>query len=133
MERTKGRPLPSGRISPQTALYPGIALGALSVALFWFMINPLASVLALCGILYYVLVYSIFLKSRTSQNIVVGGFAAMFPPAVGWAAVTNSLSITPLLIGLLVVLWTPPHFWALAIVYKSDYRKANIPRAVLTY
>ena len=127
MERTKSRPIPTGRLSPRTALYTGIALGALAVLLFWFLVNPLASVLTICGILYYVMVYSIFLKSRTSQNIVVGGFAAMFPPAVGWAAVMNSLAVTPLLIGLLVVLWTPPHFWALALVYKHDYKKAKIP------
>jgi protoheme IX farnesyltransferase len=127
MDRTKGRPIPAGRLSPKTALYIGLALGIMAVLLFWFFINPLASGLALSGILYYVMVYSMFLKARTSQNIVIGGFAAMFPPAVGWAAVAGSLAVTPLLLGLLVVFWTPPHFWALALVYKHDYKKAKIP------
>jgi len=127
MERTKGRPIPAGRIPPDAVLASGIVLGAAAVLLFWFFINTLSAVLALGGIIYYVLIYSLYLKSRTSQNIVIGGFAAMFPPAVGWAAVTDSMALSPLLIGLIVVAWTPPHFWALALVHKNDYKKAKIP------
>jgi protoheme IX farnesyltransferase len=127
MERTKGRPIPAGRIKPSSALVAGSVLAMVSVVLFWFFVNQLSAVLTLCGILFYVLVYSAFLKKRTEQNIVLGGLAGIFPALVGWAAITGTLTITPLLIGLLIVFWTPPHFWALAIVYRSDYKRARIP------
>ncbi len=127
MARTRWRPLPAGKLRPSNALVLGLALGVASVAVLWVLVNFLAALLALAGILFYVLVYTVWLKPRTPQNIVLGGIAGGFPALVGWAAMTDSLALTAGLIGLLVILWTPPHFWALALVFVEDYRKAGVP------
>jgi protoheme IX farnesyltransferase len=127
MERTRNRAIPSRTVSPGEALAAGIIIGSASVILFWVYVNPLTAFVALGGIIFYAVIYSIILKQRTAQNIVLGGFAAMFPPLVAWTSVTNTIALVPLFMGIIVVLWTPPHFWALALVHKKDYKKAGIP------
>lgn len=127
MGRTRSRPIPSGRLDPGLAMAAGISVGAFAVVLFWIFVNPIAAVFALCGIIFYVVVYTIYLKPRTTQNIVLGGIAGMFPPIVGWSAIGDPLASTPILLGIIIVLWTPPHFWSLAIVYKQDYSNADVP------
>jgi heme o synthase len=129
MKRTSLRPIPSGRMSPAQVLAFGILLGSAAFLLFWSFVNPLAAWLALAGFLYYVFIYTAWLKRRTPQNIVVGGAAGAFPPLVGWAAVTGSLGVTPILFFLIVVLWTPPHFWALALVKQKEYGRVFVPMA----
>ncbi|MGQ0534576.1 MAG: heme o synthase [Methanobacteriota archaeon] len=127
MVRTKERPLPSGRLSPRRALAFGFVLAAASMALLATFVNPLTALLAAGGILFYVFVYTEWLKRSSPQNIVIGGAAGGFPALVGWAAVQNDVSVASILLGLLVFLWTPPHFWALALVYKDDYARASVP------
>lgn len=128
MSRTQKRPLPQGRMKPNTVLFLGIFWGIVSHTLLWFMVNPLTSLMALCGYLFYVFVYTMFLKRRTVQNIVIGGAAGAFPPLVGWAAVQNNLNdIVPWAMFAIIFLWTPPHFWALALKKCSDYTKAHVP------
>jgi protoheme IX farnesyltransferase len=127
MSRTKLRPIPAGRISPATGLAFGLALAALAFGVFWFQVNPLSAWLALGGLLFYVFVYTVWLKRSSPQNIVIGGAAGAFPPLVGWAAVTGGLELAALYLFAIIFYWTPPHFWALALVKQADYARAGIP------
>jgi protoheme IX farnesyltransferase len=127
MKRTRGRPLPAGRMSRDSALQFGVGLGVFSVLLMGLATNLLAAGILAASILFYVFIYTIWLKPRTPQNIVIGGAAGAFPPLIGWAAATGSLAPLPLLLFALVFLWTPPHFWALALFVKTDYANAGIP------
>jgi protoheme IX farnesyltransferase len=127
MRRTMGRPLPRGAIAPNRALAFAMVLGAGSFLLLNYLVNPLAAWLSLGGNAYYVFVYTMWLKRTTSQNIVIGGFAGSIPPLVGWAAVTGSLGAPALALAALIFLWTPPHFWALALMTETDYHIAGIP------
>jgi protoheme IX farnesyltransferase len=127
MERTASRPIPSGRVSPAAALTFGILLGVASVVVLVVAVNTLAAVLATCGLLGYVFVYTLWLKRRTPQNIVIGGAAGAIPPLVGWAAVTGSLSLTAWLLFAIVFMWTPPHFWALSVLIRDDYAASSVP------
>jgi protoheme IX farnesyltransferase len=127
MQRTQRRPVPAGRMAPERALWFGIACQAVSFALMWRTVGALAALLSLAGFAYYVFVYTMWLKRSTPQNIVIGGGAGAFPPLVGWAAVTHGLALAPVLMFLVVFLWTPPHFWSLALYRQEDYRRAGIP------
>lgn len=127
MERTMWRPLPSGRMTSGQAKVLGAVLGVAGLALICVMLNVLTAVLTLAGMLIYVIVYTVVLKPMTVENITLGGVAGAFPPLVGWTAVTGSIDWPPLVIGLMVILWTPPHFWSLALFYKEDYRRAGVP------
>ncbi|GAA0863228.1 heme o synthase [Sphingopyxis soli] len=127
MKRTAGRPLPAGRLDPQTALQFGVGLAAFSVFLMLFAANWQAAALLTVSILFYVFVYTMWLKPRTPQNIVIGGAAGAFPPLIGWVAATGGVAPLPVLLFLLIFLWTPPHFWALALFVRSDYAAAGIP------
>ncbi len=127
MQRTAHRPLPSGRMHPAAALWFGIALAALSFSVFAVLVNVLAGVLSIIGLLYYTLVYTVWLKRVTPQNIVIGGAAGAVPTLVGWAAATGSLDIGALYLFAIVFYWTPPHFWALSLLMKDDYEKGGIP------
>lgn len=127
MKRTRGRPLPAGRMGRDSALQFGVGLGTFSVLLMGLATNLLAAGILAVSILFYVFIYTIWLKPRTPQNIVIGGAAGAFPPLIGWAAATGSLAPLPLLLFALVFLWTPPHFWALALFVKTDYANAGIP------
>ena len=126
-KRTRSRPVAAGRISPSYALEFGLALSALSFVLLAGIVNVLTALLALSGILFYVLVYTKLLKRSTPQNIVIGGAAGAIPPLVGWAAATGSLTLPALVLFAVVFLWTPPHFWALALLIKRDYANAGVP------
>ena len=127
MKRTSARPLPAGRMDPDSALQFGIGLGTFSVLLMGLATNWFAAAILAGSILFYVLVYTVWLKRRTPQNIVIGGAAGAFPPLIGWAAVTGQADLLPLLLFALVFLWTPPHFWALSMFVRSDYAKAGVP------
>jgi heme o synthase len=127
MGRTSKRPVAGGRVSPELALEFGLALSALSFVLLASAVNVLAAVLALIGNLFYVLVYTRWLKRSTPQNIVIGGAAGAVPPLVGWAAATGNLALPAIYLFLIVFFWTPPHFWALALLIKRDYEAARIP------
>jgi heme o synthase len=127
MRRTSRRPLPAGRIEPRSALWFGIALGAISFALFALTVNMTAALLALAGLLGYVFVYTLWLKPKTSQNIVIGGAAGAVPPLVGWAAAAGHLDPSAFYLFAIVFYWTPPHFWALALLIKDDYARTGIP------
>ena len=127
MRRTAKRPLPAGRMERQSALHFGVGLGTFSVLLMGLATNWLAAALLLASILFYVLVYTAWLKPRTAQNIVIGGAAGAFPPLIGWAAATGRIDLLPVLLFALIFLWTPPHFWALSLFVRSDYAAAGIP------
>ena len=127
MKRTRARPLPAGRMSRDSALHFGVGLGVFSVLLMGLATNLLAAGILAVSILFYVFIYTIWLKPRTPQNIVIGGAAGAFPPLIGWAAATGGIAPLPLLLFALVFLWTPPHFWALALFVKTDYANAGIP------
>ncbi len=127
MERTRSRPLVQGRIDPRHGLAFGLGLGAAATIQLGLTVNDLAAALAMCGFLGYVFVYTLWLKPRTPQNIVIGGAAGAIPPLVGWAAATGALSWNALYPFAIVFLWTPPHFWALALLIKDDYANARIP------
>jgi protoheme IX farnesyltransferase len=127
MERTRHRPIPSGKIQPRDALIFAIALAVLSFTLLTVFANLLAAFLAFSGIIFYILVYTHWLKRHSTQNIVIGGAAGAIPALVGWAAVTDTLSGSAWLIFAIVFLWTPPHFWALALMISDDYAKVGIP------
>lgn len=127
MERTKNRPLVTGLIAPRNALVFAVFLEAVSFAVLWAGANLLAAVLCLSATLFYVFVYSIWLKRSSKQNIVIGGAAGAAPVLVGWAAVTGSLAWEPWILFLVIFLWTPPHFWALAIRHSDDYKAAGVP------
>jgi heme o synthase len=127
MSRTRLRPIPAGRISAGFGLAFGVALGLAAFAIFWYRVNPLSAWLALAGLLFYVFVYTIWLKRTSPHNIVIGGAAGAFPPLVGWAAMTGRLDLAAIYLFAIVFYWTPPHFWALALIKQSDYAKAGIP------
>jgi protoheme IX farnesyltransferase len=127
MTRTADRPVASGRVAPAAAMAYGIALCVASFVLLTVTVNLLAAVLALCGFLGYVFVYTIWLKRTTPQNIVIGGAAGAVPPLVGWAAVTGGLSLDAFLLFAIVFFWTPPHFWALSLLMKDEYARAGVP------
>jgi protoheme IX farnesyltransferase len=127
MARTKLRPIPAGRLPAAAALLFGLTLGSVAFALFWRFVNPLSAWIALSGLLFYVLVYTVWLKRATPQNIVIGGAAGAIPPLVGWAAMTNSLGLSALYLFAIIFYWTPPHFWALALIKQQDYAKAGVP------
>jgi len=127
MQRTKRRPLVEKQLTSIESLIFASGIGILSLSIFWIFTTPLATHLTLFAITYYVIVYTILLKRRTSQNIVWGGAAGCMPVLIGWAAITNSITLSGLLFFLVIFFWTPPHFWALAIKYKDDYERAKIP------
>jgi heme o synthase len=127
MNRTRRRPLPSQRISGTQALAFGSGLSILSFLVLWWGANLAAALLAAGGILFYIFIYTLWLKRRSPHNIVIGGAAGAFPPLVGWAAVTGSLSLTAVLLFIIIFVWTPPHFWALALVLRADYQRAGVP------
>ena len=127
MERTRKRPVADGRIEPGVALGFGVSLAAASVILMGLAVNTTAAALLLLTILFYVFVYTMWLKRRTPQNIVIGGAAGALPPVVGWAAVSGDISLYPLILFAIIFVWTPPHFWALALYRAGDYAKAGVP------
>jgi protoheme IX farnesyltransferase len=127
MRRTRGRPLARHEITIKNALIFGISLGAAGFLVLWVTSNLLAASLATAALLFYVFVYTMLLKRRSPQNIVIGGAAGAAPALVGWAAVSGSLSLTPWVLFLIVFYWTPPHFWALAVRYRDDYARAGVP------
>ena len=127
MKRTRSRPLPAGRMDRQAALHFGVGLAFFSVILMGVATNWFAAAILAVSILFYVLVYTIWLKRRTPQNIVIGGAAGAFPPLIGWAAATGGVATLPLLLFALIFLWTPPHFWALSLFVRSDYAAAGVP------
>jgi protoheme IX farnesyltransferase len=127
MTRTANRPLPAGRVAPDDALGLGVLLSIFAVLLMALATNFVAAALLVAAILFYVFVYTVWLKRRTPQNIVIGGAAGAFPPMIGWAAATGDVSLVGLSLFLLIFLWTPPHFWALALYRSEDYRRAEVP------
>lgn len=132
MRRTRSRPIVAGAIEPWRALAFGIGLGAFAFAFLWVFTTLLAAILALSALLFYVFIYTIGLKRRTPQNIVIGGAAGAFPPMVGWAAVTGDLSLAPWVMFAIIFMWTPPHFWALALRLEGDYAEAGVPMLPVT-
>jgi protoheme IX farnesyltransferase len=127
MKRTANRPLPAGRLDRQTALHFGVGLAFFSVILMELATNALAALLLASSILFYVLIYTVWLKRRTAQNIVIGGAAGAFPPLIGWVAATGRIELLPVFLFAIIFLWTPPHFWALSLFVRSDYAAANVP------
>jgi len=133
MKRTQGRPIPMGKITEGEAYAFGIALAGFSVVMLGLATNLFAGALLAFTIFFYVVVYSMWLKRSTPQNIVIGGAAGAFPPMIGWAAVTGDVSLESTLMFALIFMWTPPHFWALALFMKSDYHKADVPMLTVTH
>lgn len=127
MERTMWRPIPAGRVGPGVAALAGASMGVAGLLVLYVKVNPMTALLTLLGMLFYIVVYTIVLKPRTAENITIGGVAGAFPPMVGWSAITGDVGWEPLLIGLMVILWTPPHFWSLALFHQEDYRRAGVP------
>ena len=127
MKRTQSRPIPAGKINPDEALAFGVIISMLSVLVLWFAANVMAAALLAFTIFFYAVVYSVWLKRSTPQNIVIGGAAGAFPPAIGWLAAGGSLTLEPLILFGIIFIWTPPHFWALALVKNDDYTRAGIP------
>ena len=127
MKRTSKRPLPAGRMTRQTALHFGVGLSVFSVVLMGLATNYVAAFWLAVSILFYVFVYTIWLKRRTAQNIVIGGAAGAFPPLIGWAAATGDVTTLPALLFAIIFLWTPPHFWALSLFVRTDYAAAGVP------
>ncbi|MGE3075803.1 MAG: heme o synthase [Dehalococcoidia bacterium] len=132
MRRTQGRPLVTGAVEASHGLAFGVALGAIAFAFLWGTTTLMAAVLALSALLFYVFIYTVWLKRRTPQNIVIGGAAGAFPPMVGWAAVTGEISLAPLVMFAIIFFWTPPHFWALSLRLKDDYAEAGVPMLPVT-
>jgi protoheme IX farnesyltransferase len=133
MARTRARPLPTGALTERNALVFAAALGVLSMALLAFLVNLLTAALTFLSLIGYAVVYTVWLKRATSQNIVIGGAAGAAPPVLGWAAVTNSVDPNALLLFLIIFIWTPPHFWALAIARRDEYARAGIPMLPVTH
>jgi protoheme IX farnesyltransferase len=133
MLRTRGRPLPQGRVSERAALSFASMLGVISMINLWFVVNPLTAVLTFASLIGYAVVYTVFLKRATPQNIVIGGAAGAAPPVLGWTAVSGEVHTSALLLFLIIFVWTPPHFWALAIARKDEYAKVGIPMLPVTH
>jgi protoheme IX farnesyltransferase len=133
MLRTRGRPLPQGRVSERNALRFASAICVLSMIILWFLVNPLTAVLTFGSLIGYAVVYTVWLKRATPQNIVIGGAAGAAPPVLGWTAVTGEITSSALLLFLIIFVWTPPHFWALAIARKEEYAKVGIPMLPVTH
>ena len=133
MKRTARRPIPTGKVQPGEALGFGLVLSAASVLMLWLATNALAAGLLAFTIFFYVVVYSMWLKRSTPQNIVIGGAAGAFPPMIGWVAATGSVSVEAWLMFALIFMWTPPHFWALALFMKEDYHAAGVPMLTVTH
>ena len=133
MRRTRNRPVPAGRISPEEALGLGLGLSGLAVLMLGLAANLFAGAFLAFTIFFYAVIYTIWLKRSTPQNIVIGGAAGAFPPMIGWACVTGGLGIEPLLMFGLIFFWTPPHFWALALFVKDDYSNAGVPMLTVTH
>ena len=133
MARTRARPLPSGALSEREALIFAAVLGVTAMALLAFLVNLLTAVLTFCSLIGYAVVYTVWLKRATSQNIVIGGAAGAAPPVLGWTAVTGSVEPNALLLFLIIFVWTPPHFWALAIARRDEYARAGIPMLPVTH
>lgn len=127
MVRTRRRPLPAGRMTPNQVLLFGLGLCILSFVQLWLTVNLFSALLAAAGIFYYLIIYTWLLKRSSTQNIVIGGGSGAIPPLVGWAAVTNEISLLPIFLFMIVFYWTPPHFWALALVRQKEYRAAGVP------
>ncbi len=132
MNRTKKRPIPDGRVNAAEALGFGIVMAVASVVLLTVTANVVAGALLLAAILFYVFIYTIWLKRRTPQNIVIGGAAGAFPPMIGWAAVTGDVTLFPVILFMIIFIWTPPHFWALSLLIKDDYKNARVPMLPVT-
>ena len=133
MDRTKSRPLVNGSIKPLHAIYFALFLSFSSIILLYILVNQLTALLTLLSIIIYSFIYSVYLKNLTSQNIVIGGIAGAMPPLLGWTSITNQIEPFPLILFLIIFLWTPPHFWALAVYKYDDYKKANIPMLPVTH
>ena len=133
MRRTRSRPVPSGRVAAREALALGLALSGFSVTLLALSANLLAALLLAFTIFFYSVVYTIWLKRRTPQNIVIGGLSGALPPMIGWAAVTGDVTLAPVMMVALIFMWTPPHFWALALFMKADYDNAGVPMLTATH
>jgi heme o synthase len=133
MARTRNRPLPTGHVTGRQALAYAAVLGIVSMVMLWGWVNPLTAVLTFCSLIGYAVVYTVWLKHATPQNIVIGGAAGAAPPVLGWTAVTGSVDAYALLLFLIIFTWTPPHFWALAIARRDEYAKAGIPMLPVAY
>jgi protoheme IX farnesyltransferase len=133
MMRTRGRPLPQGKLTERSALTFATALCILAILMLWFLVNPLTAILTFVSLIGYAVVYTAWLKRATPQNIVIGGAAGAAPPILGWTAVTNEVHAGALLLFLIVFVWTPPHFWALAIARKEEYARVDIPMLPVTH
>jgi protoheme IX farnesyltransferase len=132
MARTQSRPIPAGRVAPGDALTFGLWVSGLSVMSMAVLVNYLSAALLAFTIFFYAVIYTIWLKRHTAQNIVIGGAAGALPPVIGWAAAANSISLEPLLFFAIIFFWTPPHFWALALVKNADYQAASVPMLPVT-
>lgn len=133
MSRTHSRPLPQGKLSPANALTLAVLLCVLSMLMLWFLVNPLTATLTFASMIGYAIIYTVYLKHATPQNIVIGGAAGAAPPVLGWTAVTGEIHSDALLLFLIVFIWTPPHFWALAIARKEDYARVGVPMLPVTH
>ena len=133
MMRTRGRPLPQGKLTEMSALMFATVLCVISMLILWFLVNPLTAILTFISLIGYAVIYTAWLKRATPQNIVIGGAAGAAPPILGWTAVTNQVEAGALLMFLIVFVWTPPHFWALAIARKEEYAKVDIPMLPVTH
>ena len=133
MDRTKSRPLVNGSIKPLHAIYFALFLSFSSIVLLYLLVNTLTALLTFLSIIIYSVIYSVYLKNLTSQNIVIGGIAGAMPPLLGWTSITNQIEPFPLVLFLIIFLWTPPHFWALAVYKYEDYKKADIPMLPVTH
>ncbi len=133
MDRTKSRPLVQGNISPSHAVIFALFLSASSLFILYIFVNLLTSILTFISIIIYSLIYSVYLKNLNSQNIVIGGIAGAMPPLLGWTSITNQIEPFPLVLFLIIFLWTPPHFWALAVYKYDDYLKADVPMLPITH
>jgi protoheme IX farnesyltransferase len=133
MMRTRGRPLPQGKLTERRALAFASVLGVIAMIILWYLVNPLTAVLTFLSLIGYAVVYTVFLKRATPQNIVIGGAAGAAPPVLGWTAVTGEIHSSALLLFLIVFVWTPPHFWALALARKEEYAKVGIPMLPVTH
>ena len=133
MDRTKSRPLVNGSIKPLHAIYFALFLSITSIVMLYLLVNVLTALLTLLSIIIYSVIYSVYLKNLTSQNIVIGGIAGAMPPLLGWTSITNQIEPFPLVLFLIIFLWTPPHFWALAVYKYEDYKKADIPMLPVTH